>query len=173
MNDIQKSLSVIVNDKSIDSSIEIHNWEYGSYWVNLTLGSLFAVQLLGSITWSAAYISTQINKQQEQELYLRQMEARTEMIEEVVETQKVFMEKLIDNEVKHITKEHFKDEDNQRDKKIKNTIKLFSDIILRGGEFQPSLISPKEIQESYPDFDLIETIESKVKQLPEKPSSEE
>lgn len=173
MGEIQKHISVIVNDGSIDSTMEIHNWEYGSYWINLTLGSMLAVQILGSVTWSAAYVSTQINKQKEQELYLRQMEAKTEMIEEVRNTQKIYLDKLIDNEVEHISKEHFEDNDTQRDKKIKNTIKLFSDIILRGGEFQPSLISPKEVQESYPDFNLIETIESKVKQLPQKSSNEE
>jgi len=167
MGEIQKHISVIVFDGSIDSTMEIHNWEYGSYWINLTLGSLLAVQILGSVTWSAAYISTQINKQKEQELYLRQMEARTEMIEEMQKTHKEYLNRLIDKEVKHISKEHFDNEDNQRDKKIKNTVKLFADIILRGGEFQPSLISSQDIKDSYPDFNLIETIESKVKQLPQ------
>ena len=62
MGEIQKHISMIVNDNSVNSSAEIHNWEYGSYWINLTLGSMLAVKLLGDITWSSAYISTQINK---------------------------------------------------------------------------------------------------------------
>lgn len=165
MGEIQKHISIIVNDDSVNSSAEIHNWEYGSYWINLTLGSMLAVKLLGDITWSSAYISTQINKQKEQELLLREMEARVEMIEELKETQSKYLNKLIDNEITHISKEHFSDENSERDKKIKNTIKLFSEIIQRGGEFQPSLISPQEIKDSYPDFNTIEFIESKVKQI--------
>jgi uncharacterized protein YbcI len=170
---VRSQIAFYASTKSYRKVMEIHNWEYGSYWISLTLGSLLAVQILGSVTWSSAYISTQINKQKEQELYLRQMEARTEMIEEIQETQKKYLNQLIDNEVKHISKEHFDNEDNQRDKKLKNTIKLFTEIILRGGEFQPSLISPKEIQESYPDFNLIEAIESKVKQLAQVSSTKE
>lgn len=173
MSDIEKHISMIVNDESINSTMEIHNWEYGSYWINLTLGSIVVVQLMGAITWSAAYISTQINKQKEQELYLRQMNAQTEMIENIKNTHKVYLEQLIDNEIKHISKEHFKEEDNQRDKKIKNTIKLFSEIIQRGGEFQPSLISPQEIKDSYPDFGALEYIESKVLQITQTPESKQ
>lgn len=173
MSDIEKHISMIVNDESISSTMEIHNWEYGSYWINLTLGSIVVVQLMGAITWSAAYISTQINKQKEQELYLRQMNAQTEMIESIKDTHKVYLEQLIDNEIKHISKEHFKEEDNQRDKKIKNTIKLFSEIIQRGGEFQPSLISPQEIKDSYPDFGALEYIESKVLQITQTPESKQ
>lgn len=171
MGEIQKHISIIVNDDSVNSSAEIHNWEYGSYWINLTLGSMLAVKLLGDITWSSAYISTQINKQKEQELLLREMEARVEMIEELKETQSKYLNKLIDNEITHISKEHFSDENRERDKKIKNTIKLFSEIIQRGGEFQPSLISPQEIKDSYPDFNTIEFIESKVKQITHIPES--
>lgn len=171
MGEIQKHISMIVNDESVNSSMEIHNWEYGSYWINLTLGSIVVVQLMGAITWSSAYISTQINKQKEQELYLRQINAQTEMIENIRDTHKVYLEQLIDNEIKHINEEHFDEEDNQRDKKIKNTIKLFSEIIQRGGEFQPSLISPKEIKDSYPDFKALDYIESKVKQITQTPES--
>lgn len=173
MTEIEKHISMIVNDESISSSMEIHNWEYGSYWINLTLGSVVVVQLMGAITWSAAYISTQINKQKEQELYLRQMSAQTEMIENIKNTHKAYLEQLIDNEIKHISKEHFQEEDNQRDKKIKNTIKLFSEIIQRGGEFQPSLISPQEIKDSYPNFGALEYIESKVLQITQTPESKQ
>ena len=134
---------------------------------------MLAVKLLGDITWSSAYISTQINKQKEQELQLREMEARVEMIEELKETQSKYLNKLIDNEIIHISKEHFSDENSERDKKIKNTIKLFSEIIQRGGEFHPSLISPQEIKDSYPDFNTIEFIESKVKQIIQIPESKQ
>lgn len=171
MGEIQKHISIIINDDSIKSTAEIHNWEYGSYWINLTIGSMIAVKLLGDITWSSAYISTQIKKQEEYELGLREMRARVEMIEELKETQSRYLDELIDNEIEHINKEHFENEDFERNKKLKNTIKLFSTLIQRGGEFQPSLISPQEIKDSYPDFNTLEFIESKVKQITQTPES--
>ncbi len=169
MNKIEKQLSIIVNDKEVDTFIKLNKWEYGSYWIDIALGTSFAISLIGSISWSAAYISSLIKKDKEHSLYLQKIETDAQMLSAIKEKQLLYLEKLYETEVLHIQENYFENkENNERNKKIKDTIKLFADIIQRGGEFQPSLISPKEIKDSYPDFKNIEHIPSKVLQIPEK-----
>lgn len=166
MNKIQKQLSILVNDESINSSYQIQNWEYGSFWINVAFGTVVTVKIIASVTWASAYIASQIQKYEEHSLYLKQISTKTEMLQELQETHSIYLKQLIDSEVSHINEKHFENtENNERDKKIKDTIVLFSDIISRGGEFQPSLIAPKEIKESFPNFDLLENISSKVEQI--------
>jgi hypothetical protein len=166
MNKIQKQLSILVNDESINSSYNIQNWEYGSFWLNVAFSTVVTVEIIASITWASAYIASQVQKYEENSLYLKQISIKTEMLEELQKTHSTYLKQLIDSEVSHINEKHFDNtNDNERDKKVKDTITLFSDIISRGGEFQPSLIAPKEIKESFPDFNLLESIPSKVKQI--------
>ena len=174
MNKIEKQLSILVNDKSIQSYIQLNKWEHGSFWIDIIIGTQFAINVIGAITWAAAYISSQIKKNREHDLYLQKIETEVEMLKSIREKQELYLEKLYETEILNIQENHFDNtEDNERNKKIKNTIKLFADMIQRGGEFQPSLISPKEIKESYPDFKNIEHLPSKVNQITEKPESQE
>ncbi|OCL97689.1 hypothetical protein AAX29_01842 [Aliarcobacter thereius] len=174
MSKIEKQLSIIVNDKEVDTYITLSKWEYGSYWIDIAIGTSFAISLIGSISWSAAYISSLIKKNKEHTLYLQKIETDAQMLSAIKEKQLLYLDKLYETEVLNIQENYFDNkENNERNKKIKDTIKLFADIIQRGGEFQPSLISPKEIKDSYPDFKNIEHIPSKVLQIPEKTENQE
>ncbi|MCT7581569.1 hypothetical protein N5U12_06200 [Aliarcobacter butzleri] len=174
MNKIEKQLSIIVNDKEINTFMTLSKWEYGSYWLDITIGTSFAISLIGSISWSAAYIASLIKKDKEHSLYLQKIETDAQMLSAIKEKQLLYLDKLYETEVLHIQENYFENkENNERNKKIKDTIKLFADIIQRGGEFQPSLISPKEIKDSYPDFKNIEHIPSKVLQIPEKTENQQ
>lgn len=174
MSKIERQLSIIVNDKEVNTFITLSKWEYGSYWLDIAIGTSFAISLIGSISWSAAYISSLIKKDKEHSLYLQKIETDAQMLQAIKEKQLLYLDKLYENEVLNIQENYFDNkENNERNKKIKDTIKLFADIIQRGGEFQPSLISPKEIKDSYPDFKNIEHIPSKVLQIPEKTENQQ
>lgn len=174
MSKIEKQLSIIVNDKEVNTHITLSKWEYGSYWIDIAIGTPFAISLIGSISWAAAHIASLIRKDKEHSLYLQKIETDAQMLNAIKEKQLLYLDKLYENEVLNIQENYFNNkENNERNKKIKDTIKLFADIIQRGGEFQPSLISPKEMKESYPDFKNIEHIPSKVLQIPEKTENQE
>lgn len=174
MTKIEKQLSIIVNDGEVQTYIKLSKWEYGSYWLDITMGTSFAISLIGAISWAAAYITSLIKKDKEHTLYLQKIETDAQMLNAIKEKQLLYLEKLYETEVLNIQENYFNNqENNERNKKIKDTIKLFADIIQRGGEFQPSLISPKEIKDSYPDFKNIEHIPSKVLQIPEKTETQE
>lgn len=170
---IQKQINLIVSDKKIDTTANINNWEYGSFWIDIVIGTEVALGLLASITWTAAYISKELKKNKEANLYLERIGHETEHMEKVKETQLKYIEQLYENEILNIQENHFdNEEDNDRNLKIKNTIKLFADIINRGGEFQPSLIAPEPMKKKFPNLKNLELIESQIKQITETPESQ-
>ncbi len=169
---IQKNINQILIDKKINTTAEINNWEYGSFWIDLVIGTQAALGLLASITWTAAYISKELKKNKEANLYLERIGYGNEHLKTVLETQKVYMEKIYENEILNIQENYFdNEEDIDRNLRIKSTIKLFADIIERGGEIQPSLIAPEKMKNQFPDITNIDMIESQVKRISEKPES--
>ena len=49
--------------------------------------------------------------------------------------------------------------------RLKNTVRVFSDMIMRGGELRPSLSAPEPVKEKFPDFKKLDAAVSRVHQL--------
>lgn len=174
MSKIQRQLHLVLSDKKIDSSMHINNWEYGSFWIDIVIGTQLALGLIASITWTAAYIKKELKKNEEANLYLERIGHENEHIKKVQETQKKYIDKIYENEILNIQENHYDDEkDPERNVKIKKTIELFANILSRGGEFQPSLIAPEKMKKNFPDLKNIANIESKIKQITEKTEGSE
>lgn len=168
MSKIQKYLQLVVSDKKINSSMMINNWEYGSYWIDIIIGTSSALSLIGSITWSAAYISKELQKNKEANLYLEKIGHENEHMKKVKETQIKYIDKLYENEILNIQENYFDYElNNERNTGLKKTIELFADILNRGGEFQPSLIAPEKMRKNFPDMNNLSYLESQVKRIAE------
>lgn len=168
MSKIQKQLQLILNDKKINSSMTINNWENGSYWIDIAMNTEIAISVLASITYAAAYIVKEIRKDQEHQVYIKKLNLAADSLNDMREAQKKYLDGLYDIEILNIQENHYDNEvDHERTMKIKSTIKLFADIIHRGGEFQPSLIAPEKIKEKFPDIKNLANLESQVKQIAE------
>ncbi|NOR57694.1 MAG: hypothetical protein GQ474_04140, partial [Sulfurimonas sp.] len=94
LSNIQKYIEPVLNDKKINSTVTLNNWEYGSYWIDLIVETGPALSLLASITWTAAYINKELGKAKEQSLYLQRMECGTEHLKKTQEIQLKYMDKL-------------------------------------------------------------------------------
>lgn len=172
MSKIQKQLQLILSDEKIDSSMEIKNWEYGSYWIDIAINTQIALSVLGSITYAAAYIVKEIRKDQEHRAYIERLSISTQSIQDLQEAQKKHLDGLYNLEILDIQNKHYSNEPNpERNKKIKDTIKLFAELINKGGEFQPSLIAPEKMKKNFPDLKNIENLESPVAKIPEETES--
>ena len=94
MSKIQKQLQLILSDEKIDSSMEIKNWEYGSYWIDIAINTQIALSVLGSITYAAAYIVKEIRKDQEHRAYIERLSISTQSIQDLQEAQKKHLDGL-------------------------------------------------------------------------------
>jgi hypothetical protein len=87
---------------------------------------------------------------------------KNESLEDLKDQQEVLISNLIDSEARYLEGQSFGKHDNDRLERIKNTIRVFSTLIRRGAEVQPSLMAPESVQNLFPDFSKPLSIESKI-----------
>ncbi len=173
MRKLQKSLSQVVVHKEIEGSVNINNWEFGSYWLELFLGSLAAVKLVSSIAWSAAVVTKKHKENKIFEKTLKTMDIKNESLKDLLDSQKKMTRQLIERETDSVVKKHFKDNDPEHIKRVESTIKTFAELIQKGAEIQPSLMAPEDIKNLFPNYKKIESITSKIKLLEKSPEDSE
>lgn len=168
MSALQKAISQVVLNETIGGQIRINHWEYGSFWVELILGTQAAVSLIASIAWSAAVISKKINENKLLEQHVRSLKIKNESLEDILDGQKKLTEELLNQEAKAITSSHFGDENGDNFERTKLAIKTFSKLIQEGAEVHPALNAPEKVQNLFPNFKQLETVISQIKQIENK-----
>ena len=144
MSLLQKSISQVIVHKEINGSVNINNWEFGSFWLELMLDTQAAVAVVSSITWSAAVISKKFNENKILEQTVRTLKIKEDSLEDILESQKAMTRKLIEIETNFVLQKHFTDKDPEHYKRVEFTIKTFAKLIQEGAEIHPSLLAPEK-----------------------------
>ncbi len=165
MSILQKSISQVVVHKDIEGSVNINNWEFGSFWLELLLGTQAAVAVVSTIAWSAAVISKKFNENIILEKTIRAMEIKNESMEDILKSQKVMTNQLIEAETNSVIQKHFTDSDPEHYKRVEFTIKTFAKLIQEGAEVHPSLLAPEKVKNLFPNYKNINAITSQIKQI--------
>jgi len=168
MTTIQKSISQIISHEKINGTTKINYWEFGSFWIELILGTQAAVGLVASAVWSAAVISKKFNENKMFEQQARAMEIKNESLEDLLEAQKNITNQLLENEARSVLDEYFDSNDNEQLERLKLTIKTFATLIQDGAEIHPSLMAPEQVQNLFPNYKKMDSITSRIKQIEDK-----
>jgi hypothetical protein len=157
---------VIVNEK-IKGELKLLGWEIGSFWVDLYLGSPLAVIVIGSVAWAAAVVRKKIMEGSIIERKVKGLDIANEALQALQEGLKKEVDQLLDSESRAIYDKHFGTEtvDEEQIKRIRFSIRMFSDLIGRGAEIHPSLYAPEEAKNVFPDIAKLSTIASHIQQL--------
>lgn len=170
MSTLQKSLSQVVVHKDIDGSVKINNWEHGSFWIELILGTQAAVAVVSSIAWAAAVVCKKYNENKILEKTIKAMDIKNESLEDILKSQKEMTKILIEAETNQVIDKHYKDRDPEHVKRVESTIKTFAKLIQDGAEVHPALMAPEDVQNLFPDYTKIESITSQIKRLEQLPA---
>jgi len=170
MSTLQKSLSQVVVHKDIDGYVNINNWEHGSYWIELILGTQAAVAVVSSIAWAAAVVSKKYNENKILEKTVRSLDIKNESLEDILKSQKEMTRILVEAEANQVVDKHFTDRDPEQIKRVQASIKTFAKLIQDGAEVHSSLMAPEEVKNLFPDYKKIDLITSKIKQLEQLPA---
>lgn len=173
MEKFNKAISNIIVEEEIQGSVHINNWEYGSFWVELVLGSVVAVQVVSRLAWSGAVVYKKINEGKILAQTVRGMEIKNDSLEDILNAQKQMTTQLIETEANAIEDEFFNDKDNERIERVKHSIKMLAELIGDGVEVHPSLMAPEEVKNLFPDTKNLDSIMSKVKQIEDKSGDSE
>lgn len=154
----------IVND-DINGQVKIESVENGSIWIDVYLGSAAAVALIGGLSWAAAVVFKKFQEGKIIEEHVKSLGIKNESIKEIQIKQKDALDLLIDAEANNLYNENFTGENNEQIERLKNSIKLLSQLIDKGAEIHPALNQPENVKNLFPKMELIKTIESKIKRI--------
>lgn len=170
---ILKAIEAVLLHPTINGQLVLKNWETGSFWLHLYLGSALAVGVVGSIAWSACVIR---NKWIQGEILVKHLEAlgvKNELTAHAAEKAKEALDAAIDAEALAIYERHAQGEtDHEQVGRIKRSITMLAKLVGRGAEIHPSLMVPEDAKNLFPDFKVLETIVSKIPQLKDKGASD-
>lgn len=167
MSMLQTAVSQVVINDEIEGSVKITHWEYGTFWVELFLGTQAAVALIASIGWSAAVVAKKINENKILEQHVRSLEIKNDSLNDILEGQKKLTNHLIEQEAQAISSQHFTKSDGENLERVKLAINSFAFLIQKGAEIHPALSAPEKVQNLFPKFDQLGSITSQIKQLEE------
>lgn len=139
--------------------------ENGSIWLEVYLGTIKAVSLIGSIALSAALVFREYKKG----LYIsettRTRKIGNDKLEELQKAHKLLLDDLMDAEAYSIHNGYFEKDNPERISRIKHTIKILSEEMEKGAEILPSKKIPSEIANLFPDMKNLPGLISKIKEI--------
>lgn len=169
MSVFQKSMTPLVIHEDIGGCMKIKNWETGSFWIELVLGTPLAIAVISSLAWSAAVVSKKMTEGKLLEQQVRSLAIKNDSLEDILESQKKMTKTLTENEANSILTSHYKDHSPEHFERVRSTIKTFAQLIQDGAEINPSLVAPENVQNLFPDYKNIGLIESKIARLEKSP----
>jgi hypothetical protein len=164
---IEKAISQIVINDEIDGVVQVITWEPGSLWIEIYLGSIAAVSLVGSSVWAAMVIRKKREEARMFEQHARTLELKNEALENLIDGQKRAIELQLESESKALENEYFTgvEPSPERIQRLQYAVKSFSKLIERGAEIHPALSAPEPVSNLFPANINPLAIESRIKHL--------
>jgi hypothetical protein len=162
--EIHIALSQVLFNDEIKGETKIVSVENGSIWFNVFVG-VTAVSVVASLAWAAAVIYKKIQEGKLLAQQVRSLNVKNESLEDILKAQKAETELMINAEASHINSEFFQNDTPENLERIKNSIKIFSELIDKGAEIHPALIAPEHVSNLFPDTKNLLGLESKIKRI--------
>lgn len=158
------ALTQVLYIDEINGETKIESVDNGSIWINVLVGAA-GLAVVASLVWSAAVVYKKILEGKLLAEQVRSLKIKNDSLEDILKAQKEATSALIQAEAEHIQSEHFQEKIPENLERIKNSIKLFADIIDRGAEIHPAIVAPEQVSNLFPDMKNVVGIESKIKKL--------
>lgn len=159
----------LVNEK-INGKIKLQNFDTGSQWVEVIVGSAAALNFVAGLCWAAAVIR---KKHFEAEILERQVQAldiKNDALKSISSGLEKEINSLVEIEAKNLLEKEKMDYDNEYFGKIKYSIKTLGKLMFEGTEIHHSLTAPEEAKNLFPDYSKIDLINSSIKKIDSKKS---
>ncbi|SDE83126.1 hypothetical protein SAMN04487996_107123 [Dyadobacter soli] len=163
------AFTVPLRHPQIDGTIQILRGEPGSVWLVvkvLGIGKM-AYKLINDICWSGAVIWRKVldNKMVAQEV--RSYELQNDYQEMLLNAQKKLIDKLVNTEASGIITRNRIKADPEYRSQLAKSIMAMHELFIKGAEVQPSLKEADKAPEKFPDLKHLQSVESRIKAIPE------
>lgn len=163
---LQTILSQVIINDEINGEIQIRSVENGSIWIEVGLGTVKAVSIIGSLTLGAALAYKRIQEGRLMAAKAEKMNMENDRYKKLREHEDAHIELLMEIEAKAVECEFFNIHENDRYNRIKHSLKLLTDLMTdKGVEIHPALNAPEEVKAIFPNLKNLATLERQVKKI--------
>jgi hypothetical protein len=166
---LYKAFAQVIAENPINGELIVSGWETGTLWVVLYLKTLAAVKLVADITRAALIVRQEKLKGDWIERQIHSYDIKNELVSTFADAVNAQVKLLVEHESRAIENKSFDAHDNERQERLKQSIRLLADLAYKGVEIFPSLNAPPEIREAFPDPKSIGTVLSTIQQLEDSP----
>ncbi|WP_426492918.1 hypothetical protein [Hymenobacter sp. 102] len=163
-NDLKKSIEIPVQLDNIGGDVEIVSAESGSIWLIVSVGSIAAINLVGSLCWAAMVLRKKHLEAKIFEQHLKTLELKNSAIEDFVMAQKSQLSNILTNEAEAISNKHYNRNEPENIERLKLSINTIADLIEKGTQILPAS-KDSDTQKLFPDYNKGSLIESSIKQI--------
>jgi len=162
---LHNAISQSILDPTINGTIKVRDYDIGSLWIIMTVGSITAVKLIGGLVWAAAVIRKRKMDFKTLEQHVKRLEIKTESMADLKDAQEKQLEVSLEAEASNLVSQFFRGGNAERIERVKYSIKLISDLMDKGVEIHPALNASKAVGNMFPDYSNISLIESRIQEL--------
>lgn len=167
VKDLDTILSQSLINEYFDAKVEVQNFDTGSNWIEIVVGTGLALNFVAGLAWSAAVIRKKLIEGDLMKQKVRSLEIGNEALNAIEQGLEKEIEILCDSEAKQLLLENnISDPKPEYTQRVKHSIKLLANLISKGAEIHPALNTPEESKNLFPDFAKLPNIQSKIKELP-------
>jgi hypothetical protein len=156
IEDLKKVLEQSLVNQYVDGKISFQGFDRGSAWLEIGLGSVFAIETLGRMVQFIQNLIEAQKNQKAKELMIQDLELQIEARQSFNEALTKELNSFTDSGIKQLLREAGAPEnDHELGERFKYSIQTLSKWMERGLEVHPSLTSTPETQRLFPDAERI------------------
>ena len=148
--------------------ISVKRWENGSLWVDILVGSISGVVLIGGLAWAAACAFKKYQEGRVLEKLTESLGMKNQVLGVIRDGVDKAVNVVIDAEARRLDEKHSKGKgDPETIKRLQFCISELYDMMRAGTEVHPSLLAPEEVKNLFPNMEEVLSLPSTQKMLKE------
>lgn len=166
-SELDKTLNQAITNDYINGQVQLQNFDSGSYWYEIILGSEAALVFIGSLVWSAAVIRKKIYEGDLVKQRVRALDVKNAGLEAIEKALEDKLKQDCETEARILVEQNnLKNYDPEFLERLKHSVLTMAKLLIQGAEIHQPIIAPEEVKNLFPDYSKLELIESKTKFLP-------
>ena len=148
--------------------VTVKRWETGSLWIDILVGSVSGVVLIGGLAWAAACSYKKFQEGRLLEKMSESLGIKNEVLGAIRDGVARSVDEMISAEAARLEAKHSKGKgDPETIQRLQFCIREFYDMIRSGAEIHPSLQAPEDVKNVFPNMEQVFGLPSAQKLLKE------
>lgn len=162
---LDKIFSNTILHDDIKGNVKISNFDTGSYWVDVIANGEKIIPLIAGLAWSGVVVFKKLQEGKLVQEKVKAMKISNEAFKEIVDKSKEQINQTAEIEANHLQQEFYKTKEPEQMERLKMSLKELAELYSQGARIYPSLEATEEVVESFPDFEKLESITTKIKNI--------